>query len=87
MLLPALRLICFFTDNQVPVLPTEFRYSHAKSGTSRDAGKDRRHEKGTTEDEMIGWHHQLNGHEFEQAAGVGDEQGSMVCCSSWGDNE
>ena len=37
-----------------------------------------------TEDEMVGWHHQLNGHEFEQALGVGDGQGSLVCCSPWG---
>ena len=37
-----------------------------------------------TEDEMIGWHHQLDGHEFEQAPGVGDGQGSLVCCSPWG---
>ena len=36
------------------------------------------------EDEMVGWHHQLNGHEFEQALGVGDGQGSLVCCSPWG---
>ena len=50
-----------------------------------DAGKDWRcEEKGTTEDEMIGWHHRLNGHEFEQALGVGDGQGSLVCCSPWG---
>ena len=35
------------------------------------------------EDEMVGWLHQLNGHEFEQALGVGDEQGSLVCCSPW----
>ena len=43
-----------------------------------DAGKDWRwEEKGTTEDEMIGWHHQLNGHEFEQALGIGDEQGRL----------
>ena len=37
-----------------------------------------------TEDEMVRWHHQLNGHEFEQALGVGDGQGGLVCCSSWG---
>ena len=50
-----------------------------------DAGKDwRQEEKGTTEDEMVGWHHQLDGHEFEQALGVGDGQGSLVCCSPWG---
>ena len=38
-------------------------------------------EKGMTEDEMVGWHHQLDGHEFEQALGVGDGQGSLACCS------
>ena len=54
-------------------------------GKDPDAGKDwRREEKGTTEDEMVGWHHQLNGHEFEQAAGVGDGQGGLACCSPWG---
>ena len=37
-----------------------------------------------TEDEMVGWHHQLDGHEFEQAPGVGDEQGGLVCCSPRG---
>ena len=36
------------------------------------------------EDEIVGWHHRLNGHEFEQALGVGDRQGSLVCCSPWG---
>ena len=40
-----------------------------------------------TEDEIVGWHHQLNGHEFEQALGVGDGQGSLVCCSPWGCKE
>ena len=50
-----------------------------------DAGKDwRQEDKGTTEDEMVGWHHQLEGHEFEPAAGAGDGQGSLVCCSPWG---
>ena len=44
-------------------------------------------EKGMTEDEMVGWHHQLNGHEFEQALGVGDGQGILVCCSPWGCKE
>ena len=44
-------------------------------------------EKGTTEDEMVGWHHQLNGHEFEHAPGIGDGQGSMACCSPWGCEE
>ena len=46
-----------------------------------------RREKGITEDEMVGWHHRLNGHEFEQALGVGDRQGSLVCCSPWGHKE
>ena len=40
-----------------------------------------------TEDEMVGWHHQLNGHEFEQAAGDGEGQGSLACCSPWGCKE
>ena len=48
------------------------------------AGKDWRQEKGAPEDKMVGWHHQLNGHEFEQVPGVGDGQGSLVCCSPWG---
>ena len=44
-------------------------------------------QKGTTEDEMVGWHHQLHGLEFEQAQGVGDGQGSLACCSPWGRKE
>ena len=44
-------------------------------------------EKGMTEDEMVGWHHRLNGHEFEQAPGVGDGQRSLVCYSPWGHKE
>ena len=53
-----------------------------------DAGKDwRQKEKGLTEVEMVGWHHQLDGHEFEQALGVGDGQGSLVCCSPWDHKE
>ena len=49
-----------------------------------DAGKDWRQEKGTAEDEMIGWHLWLDGLEFVKAPGVGDGQGSLACCSSWG---
>ena len=52
-----------------------------------DAGKDQRQEKGTTEDEMVGWHHRLNGYEFEQAPGVGDGQGNLMYCSPWGPKE
>ena len=57
-------------------------------GKDPDAGKDwRREEKGMTQVEMVGWCHRLDGHEFEQAAGVGDGQGSLACCSPWGHKE
>ena len=50
-----------------------------------DAGKDwRQEEKGTTEDEMVGWHHWLDGHEFQQAPRDGEGQGSLACCNPWG---
>ena len=49
--------------------------------------EDRQKEKGMTEDEMVGWHHQLDGHEFEQTPGVGDGQRSLTCCSPWGCKE
>ena len=72
------------TDAEAPILwPPD-----AKSwliGKDADAGKDwRQEEKGTTEDEMVGWNHRLDGHEFEKAPGIGDRQGSLVCCSPWG---
>ena len=64
---------------------------HAKSwliGKDSDAGRDWGQEKkGTTEDEMTGWHHQLDGHEFGWTPGVGDGQGGMACCDSWGRKE
>jgi len=54
-------------------------------GKDPDAGKDwGQEEKGTAKDEIVGWHHQINGHEFEQAPGVGDGQGSLACCSPRG---
>ena len=54
-------------------------------GKDPDSGKDwRQEEKGMTEDEMIGWHHRLNGHESEQALGVGNGQGGLASCSPWG---
>ena len=61
---------------------------HAKSwliGKDSDAGRDwGQEEKGMTEDEMAGWYHRLDGHEFEWTAGVGDGQGGLACCNSWG---
>ena len=53
-----------------------------------EGGKDwRQEEKGTTEDEMVGWHHPLDGHDFKQVLGVGDGQGRLACCSPWGHEE
>ena len=58
------------------------------TGKDPDAGKDwGREEKGMTEDEMVGWHHWLNGYEFEQTLGDNEGQGTLVCCSSWGHKE
>ena len=57
-------------------------------GKDPDAGKDwRQEEKGTTEDEMVGWHHQLNGQAFEQTPGDGEGQRGLACCDSWGHKE
>ena len=64
---------------------------HVKSwliGKESDAGRDRGQEKkGTTEDQMVGWHHRLDGCEFEWIPGVGDGQGGLTCCDSWGRKE
>ena len=58
------------------------------TGKDSDAGRDwGQEEKGTTEAEMAGWHHRLNGHEFEWTPGVGDGQGGLACCDSWGRKE
>ena len=75
------------TDAEPPILwPPD-----AKSwltGMDPDVGKDwRQEEKGTTEDEMVGWHHWLGGHESEWTPGVGDRQGGLACCDSWGRKE
>ena len=72
------------TDAEAPILwPPD-----AKSwfiGEDPDAGKNwRQEEKGTTEDEMVGWHHWFNGHELEQTLGDSEGQGSLACCSPWG---
>ena len=61
---------------------------HLATGKDPDAGKDwRQVEKGTAEDEMVGWHHRVNGHEYQQAPRVGDGQGSLACCSPQGCKE
>ena len=64
---------------------------HVKSwliGKDSDSGRDwGQEEKGTTKDEMAGWHHRLNGRESEWTPGVGDEQGGLVCCNLWGHKE
>ena len=74
-------------EAETPVL----RPPHAKSwliGKDSDAGRDwRQEEKGMTEDEMAGWHHRLDGREFEWTPGVGDGQGGLACCDSWGCKE
>ena len=75
------------TDAEAPILwPPD-----AKSwliGKDPDAGKDwRQEEKGVTEDEMVGWHQWLTGHEIEQSPGDSEGQGSLACCSSWGHKE
>ena len=68
------------TNAEAPILwPPDVK--NWLTGKDPDAGKDWRWEKkGTTEDEMVGWHHQLDGHDFEQAPGVSDGQGSLACC-------
>ena len=75
------------TDAEAPIL----RPLDAKNwltGKDPNAGKGWRWEgKGMTENEMDGWHHQLDGHQFEQTRGVGDGQGSLPCCSLWGCKE
>ena len=75
------------TEAETPILwpPDEKNWL---TGKDPDAGKDWRwEEKGMTEDEMVGWYHWLKGHEFEQASGVGDRQGSLAYCNPWGCKE
>ena len=74
------------TDAEAPILwPLDVKKSLIRKDP--DAGKDWRQKEGTKEDEMVGWHHWLDGHEFEQALGVGDGQGSLECCSPQGRKE
>ena len=75
------------TGSQRVGLTEWLNWTDAKSwftGKDPDAGKDWRREKGMTEAEMVGWHQQLDGHEFGWTPGVGDGQGGLVCCCSWG---
>ena len=81
----------FFGRNDAKAEPPVLWPPHAKSwliGKDSDAGRDwGQEEKGMTEDEMAGWHHQLDGREFEWTPGVGDGQGGLACCNSWGHKE
>ena len=68
--------------------PSFILYIKATHWKDPDAGRGwGQEEKGTTEDEMAGWHHRLNGHEFEWTRRVGDGQGGLACCDSWGCKE
>ena len=81
----------FFGRNDAKAETPVLWSPHAKSwliGKDPDAGRDwGQEEKGTTEDEMAGWHHRLDGHESEWTLGDGDEQGGLACCDSWGCKE
>ena len=74
------------TDTEAPILwPSDV--NNQLTGKDPDAGKDWGQKKGTTEDEMVGWHHQFNGHELGQTLGDGEGQGGLPCCSLWGCKE
>ena len=81
----------FFERNDAKAETPVLWPPHVKSwliGKHSDAGRDwGQEEKGTTEDEMAGWHHWLNGRKFEWTVGVGDGQGGLACCDSWGRKE
>ena len=81
----------FFGSNDAKAETPVLWPPHVKSwliGKHSDAGRDwGQEEKGMTEDEMAGWHHQLDGHEFEWTSGNGDGQGGLACCDSWGCKE
>ena len=79
---------CWETETGQKYLPTEPGFPVWLIGKDPDAGRDwGQEEKGMMEDEMAGWHHQLDGHEFEWTPGVGDGQGGLVCCDAWGRKE
>ena len=75
------------TDAEAPILwPPDVK--SWVTGKDLNAGKDwGQEEKWVTEDEVVGWHHQLNGHAFEQTPGDGERQGNLACCSPWGHKE
>ena len=75
------------TEAEAPILwPSDVK--SRLTGKDPDAGEDwGQEEKEATEDEMVRWHHRLNGHEFEQTLGDGEGQGSLACCSPWGHKE
>ena len=81
------RHILTYAEAETPILwPPDVK--NWLTGKDPDAGQDWwEEEKGIIEDEIVGWHHQRDGHEFEQALGVGDGQGSLACCSPWGHKE
>ena len=85
----ALKFILLTTVPNCLLLKTSYEAAQLNTHLKPNIGKDssarkdwRREEKGTTEDEMVGWYHRLNGHEYEKAPGVGDGQGSLASCSS-----
>ena len=81
----------FFGGNDAKAETPVLWPPHVKSwliGKDSDVGRDwEQEEKGRTEDEMAGWHHRLDGHETEWTPGVGDGQGGLACCNSWGHKE
>ena len=87
-------LSCLFSSNLDSLILTNISRKLAKweisiiKGYDSDAGRDwGQEEKGKTEDEMAGWHHRFDGHEFGWTPGVGDGQGGLACCNSWGRKE
>ena len=73
-------------EAETPILwpPDMKSWLIGKDHAGEDSGQEK---KGMTEDEMVGWHHQLNGHQFEWTQGVGGGQGGLACCSPWGHKE
>ena len=83
-----MRLSYMFLTNQIIILRIIHFWGCIVSWKDSDAGRDLgQEEKGTREDEMAGWHHRLDGHEYEWTLGVGDGQGGLACCDSWGRKE